>query len=225
MDQATAIAPAKAVSTQLRLLDEAERLFALNGYARTSVRQITAAASCNIAAVNYHFGGKAGLYEKVFERRLRVLRERRLVAIQQAMSAAGDAMQLEHLLAGFARAFFAPLIESDQSRLFIRLFMREMLDRQLPADTFKRQVIEPVLGALIEALRRVLGQLDENSARFCIHSTVAQLIHVIQADLIFGTGAREPVFDLDAAIEHIVRFSAAGIRQCAAGESSGVNHD
>ena len=225
MPQTTANPAAEPLSTQNRLLDAAERLFARHGFARTSIRQITTAADCNIAAVNYHFAGKKGLYEQVFERRLQMLRERRLGAIQQAMSASGKTVTLEHLLAGFAGAFFAPLIESDQSRLFIRLFMREMLDPQLPPDTFKRQVIEPVRGALIEALGRVCPQLDENSAMLCVHSTVAQLIHVIQADLILGADGHEPVFDLDHAIEHIVRFSAAGIRQCAQHSSRGVGHE
>ena len=44
--------------TRERLLETAERLFSQRGYAVTSVRDITAEASCNVAAVTYHFGGK-----------------------------------------------------------------------------------------------------------------------------------------------------------------------
>jgi len=225
MPSATANPAANHLSTQNRLLDAAEYLFALHGFAKTSVRQITTFADCNIAAVNYHFAGKKRLYEQVFDRRLQVLRERRLSAIQQTMNATAETISLDHLLASFARAFFAPLIESGQGRLFIRLFMREMIDPQLPPDTFNRQVIEPVRGALIEALLRVCPKLDEAEAVLCVHSTVAQLIHVIQADLIIGADDRDPVFDLDRTIDHIVRFSVAGIRQCEQDRSMGVSHE
>ena len=55
--------------TKDRLLDEAEALFAVRGYHAVSVREITAAANCNLAAVNYHFGNKQNLYLEVFRSR------------------------------------------------------------------------------------------------------------------------------------------------------------
>jgi AcrR family transcriptional regulator len=48
--------------TRQRLLDVAETLFAEHGFAATSVRDITSAAACNLAAVNYHFRDKQNLY-------------------------------------------------------------------------------------------------------------------------------------------------------------------
>ena len=38
-----------------RLLDAAEALFCENGFEGVSVRELTAAAGCNLAAVNYYF--------------------------------------------------------------------------------------------------------------------------------------------------------------------------
>jgi len=38
-----------------RILDEAEALFAERGYYAVTVREITQAARCNLASVNYHF--------------------------------------------------------------------------------------------------------------------------------------------------------------------------
>ncbi|MGV3618216.1 MAG: TetR/AcrR family transcriptional regulator [Fimbriimonas sp.] len=66
-----------------RLLDVAERLFALRGVAETSVRAITAEAGMNVAAVNYYFASKDQLFEAVMDRRLPPLiaaRERQLSA-------------------------------------------------------------------------------------------------------------------------------------------------
>ncbi len=45
-----------------RLLRAAAELFARDGYAGTSVRDIALRAGANVAAVSYHFGGKDQLY-------------------------------------------------------------------------------------------------------------------------------------------------------------------
>ena len=44
-----------------RLLDEAEALFAKKGFHAVTIREITQAAHCNLAAVNYYFGNKENL--------------------------------------------------------------------------------------------------------------------------------------------------------------------
>jgi len=51
----------EARETHERILDAAQKLFAEKGLDATSVRDITTAAECNVAAVNYHFGGKENL--------------------------------------------------------------------------------------------------------------------------------------------------------------------
>jgi len=48
--------------TRQRLIVAASEEFALRGYANARVRQIVDQARVNLAAVNYHFGGKEGLY-------------------------------------------------------------------------------------------------------------------------------------------------------------------
>ena len=48
--------------TRERILKAAERLFADRGYEETSIRAIVTKARVNQAAINYHFGGKDGLY-------------------------------------------------------------------------------------------------------------------------------------------------------------------
>ena len=48
--------------TRLRLLAAASEEFAPRGFANARVRHIVDQAKANLAAVNYHFGGKEGLY-------------------------------------------------------------------------------------------------------------------------------------------------------------------
>ncbi len=53
--------------TKQKILEAASILFAQNGFSGASIRDIAAKADVNLAAINYHFGGKDNLYWKVFE--------------------------------------------------------------------------------------------------------------------------------------------------------------
>jgi AcrR family transcriptional regulator len=61
-----------ASGTEKRLLEATGAIFAEHGYRSATVRQICEKARANIAAVNYHFGDKEGLYRAV----LRSVQER-----------------------------------------------------------------------------------------------------------------------------------------------------
>jgi AcrR family transcriptional regulator len=74
-------------STKDRILHAAEELFAQQGFASTSLRQVTSRADVNIAAVNYHFGSKDNLVNEVFRRRMDDMSVERLKALKQAVQA------------------------------------------------------------------------------------------------------------------------------------------
>ena len=201
--------------TRERLLDAAEVLFAERGYHAASVRDITGAAGSNLAAVNYHFGGKAELYRALFLRRLAALRERRGRAIDEAIRSGGD---LERLLRDFAFAYLEPLVDGAVARRWSRLSLRELLDPQLSPDLFFDEMVEPTHAALAEALEKTLPRLGPDLARQCVQSLVGQLTHL---RLLNGYFASAPAaraarnFDLSRAIDHAARFSAAAIRELA----------
>ena len=60
-------------SPLVKLLGTAEKLFAEQGYAGTTIRQIAGAAKINSASVNYYFGSKEALYNLIFTMRLQEL--------------------------------------------------------------------------------------------------------------------------------------------------------
>src|SRR5579859_915905 len=91
--------------TKERILGAAEELFARHGFEGASLRQLTAAAGVNLAAVNYHFGSKDRLIEEVFRRRLDQLNGRRLAALQKIASEPDTTV--EDVLA----AFIVPALE------------------------------------------------------------------------------------------------------------------
>ncbi|WP_417683068.1 TetR/AcrR family transcriptional regulator [Pseudidiomarina aquimaris] len=63
---------AKRITTQEKILNAAEALFAEQGFEQTSLRQITTEADVNLASVNYHFGSKKALIQAVMARYLEV---------------------------------------------------------------------------------------------------------------------------------------------------------
>ena len=196
-----------------RLLNVAEELFSQQGFDGTSVRDITTQASCNVAAVNYHFSGKDNLYVEVFRRRMAMLRDNRIASIEMVMSEQETPAALEKLLRAFANAFLKPFVDRSKGRRFLKLMAREMVERHLPKSMFAEVVVRPVMGALQAALTRTLPGLEESKAQLCILSVVGQLVHWIQAREIFheDTGAKLPIPDVADVIEHIVKFSVAGI--------------
>ena len=48
-----------------KVLSAGTELFAVQGFAGVSIRELATAAGVNSALISYHFGGKAGLYEAV----------------------------------------------------------------------------------------------------------------------------------------------------------------
>ncbi len=203
--------------TRERILLAAEHLFAEQGYDSTSIRDITAEAECNVAAVNYHFGGKDKLYVETFRRLLVDLRDRRISSMRRDMSDVTDPT-LEYFLESFANSFLEPLVDGSRGRLVLSFFANEMMDAHLPKGLFLEEFIRPLVQVTTEGLDRAGPQLDPQIARMCMMSIVGQLLHTLKALPFFSNpeGPQLVPTNLSDHIKHVVRFSAAGIRACAA---------
>jgi AcrR family transcriptional regulator len=130
-----------------RLMLAGLRLFAEQGYAKTSIRQIALAAGTNVAAVSYYFGNKAGLYRAVFWGGAAPAGD----DSRQPGAAATASLDsiFEHIL--------APLRSGAQARLWIKLHRREMIE---PAGLWREKVdrgMQPMHAALIALLCARLG--------------------------------------------------------------------
>jgi AcrR family transcriptional regulator len=209
--------------TRERLLDAAEKLFAARGFRATSVRDITAEAACNVAAVNYHFGSKVNLYREMFRRRLGALREHRIASIHRAMTRAGERADLELLLRAFTTAFLEPHLDESRGRVLMQLLSHEILDPHLRPGTFESEMVGPVREALSRAMRAAVRGLGVRAARRCFHSIVALLVHVVQMRSMPGAagGPAATDFAFPGVVDHIVRFSAAGVRACRGAAEAG----
>ncbi len=208
------LAPSTADARE-RLLEAAAACFAARGFKDASVREITAAAGCNVAAVNYHFGDKDSLYRAVFRQRLAELRTRRVGVLNALLER--ESLSLEDVLRAFASAFLQPLTEESRGQLTVRLIMRDMVEGHLPRQMILDEMIRPTQQALLAALHAACPRLPAKDALMCVHSLVAQLVHLLRVQELFAEGDAHDgeQLDLGQAVEHIVRFSAAGVREYA----------
>ncbi len=76
--------PESQAATKNLVFAAAERLFAVHGFQKVSVRDITAEAGVNLASVNYHFRSKDALLLEIFRRRTAELNRARARLLHEA---------------------------------------------------------------------------------------------------------------------------------------------
>ncbi len=103
--------------TRERIVKAAQRLFADHGYKDTSVRAVVTRARVNQAAINYHFGGKDGLYREVLRATIRALTEHQLARAEEMKG-----MSRENALAEFIKYQLRPLAARDELSRHFRIF-------------------------------------------------------------------------------------------------------
>jgi AcrR family transcriptional regulator len=205
--------PAGCEDTRDRILLASQKLFAEKGFDATSVRDITTEANCNVASVNYHFGGKDNLYLETFRSMVDLLRDQRLSVLDELMGRTPPPT-LEEFLKSFAEGFINPLVDEMRGRQFMALVSREMFDPRLPHDVFVSEFIHPIMERSLAALAVVGPPLEPNDARLCIMSMVGQLLHALRAHNLFTRHDHSKMVPISLAdyIPHFVRFSVGGIQ-------------
>lgn len=137
----------KNTDTRERLLTHAEALIARKGYHAVSIREITSAAKCNLASVNYHFGNKKQLYLAVFAERW-VSRATRLRSFFEKDLAKAPQATPRAVFRSLANAFLSgPL--TDKERLYhAQLIQREMTNPTEAFDLIAEGVMKPFFSTL-----------------------------------------------------------------------------
>jgi len=149
--------------SRARLLHAGLRLFAQQGFANTSTREIAEAAGTNVAAISYYFGDKAGLYRAVFLEPIDAP-ARDLSPLMNGTCSL--AQGLRSLLGGFIE----PLKHDETARLCIKLHCREMLE---PTGLWEEEIahgIRPMHSALVALLCRhfELSRADDEVHRLAV---------------------------------------------------------
>jgi len=196
---------AASVGTKTRILDAAEKLFAQNGFEATSLRDITAEAQVNLAAVNYHFQSKESLIGAVIVRRLEPVNRRRLAMLD----AAGPAPTLEQIV----EAFIAPVLEAEMPNvapLIGRVFSNPA---EFAVRVFKEE-LAPVARRFDEAFAAAVPGIPPDERFWRMHFMAGAMTHMLALWDVIPMLAPMPVQpgDRRELVQRMVRFLAAGFR-------------
>jgi AcrR family transcriptional regulator len=206
--------------TKERILDAAERLFSESGFSGTSLRNITAEAGVNLAAVNYHFGSKEGLIEEVFSRRLGPMNRER-IALLDALEARGTTN--DPCLGEIVEAFVGPPLRlSADPELgglaFMRLLGHAMTQPSARIRLLLTSQFRDVGLRFVSAIRRAVPELSEAEAVWRVLFMAGAMGHA----LAFGEQVTEMYGDLvgdrgeQTLARRLVPFLAEGLRAPAA---------
>lgn len=219
------VADPTSAGTKTRILDAAEILFMEHGFEATSLRSLTAAASVNLAAVNYHFGSKEELFQAVLTRRLDPMNQERIDLLEKLeREAGGKPVSCEKIL--FAMLIPALRLARDERRggkNFLRLVGRAYAD---PAP-FIRHFLSAQYGEMIgrykDAFGRALPHLSKQELTWRLHFVMGALSYTLagtDALKLFAQVAAERDKDNDELLlQRLAPFLVAGLKAPALGDT------
>lgn len=201
--------------TKERILDTAERLFAVHGYAATSLRSIIAEAGVNLAAVHYHFHSKEALLEAVILRRSVPANQERLALLDRfEKEAGGKPPVLEKVI----EAFVIPTLQMSREpeggdMVFMRLLGRLHAEGDLLPRIITSQFGD-VLQRFGRALRAALPDLPPEELFWRLNLAIGALAQTLRGESkdLAKIADVSISFNSETTLERLVAFLSAGFR-------------
>ena len=196
--------------TRERVLNASARLFAERGFARVTVRDICRKARANVAAVNYHFGGKHGLYTAVMQSAIGVMH-----STTEAARDAGEDLGAQDKLRAYITVFVQRVTGSGRDTWIHQLMMREIADPTPALDMVAEQVLKPRMIYLCGVIGELVNRpADDPRVVRCALSVQSQFHALLWNQVLpkVAAGVETTTETLDAIAEHITRFSLGGVR-------------
>lgn len=203
--------------TEKRLLDAAGDVFAEFGYRAATVRQICEKAGANVAAVNYYFRDKEGLYLAV----LRSVPDAHAEKYPSQVDLNPDATP-EQQLRVYVQSMIHRVFDAGRPGWHSKIIAREMVEPTRALDTLLEDVARPLHRQLASIVRRLLGSAatDEN-VRLGALSVMGQCVYYHHARTVLKRLYPEQMYgaeDIARLVDHITEFSLAGLHEFARGK-------
>jgi AcrR family transcriptional regulator len=196
--------------TRERLLAAAAETFAEHGYRGATIREICRRARANVAAVNYHFRDKAGLYEEV------VRDAERRATDRYPLHPAEQPASPEERLRLFVRQFLARIFDPGVRSQHGRLMLREMVDPSPALDRLVQEAFRPQFLLLQDTMRTLLGPAaTDDEVRLCALSVVGQCVFYNQCRPVLERMFPDMVFGpelIERLSQHVTAVSLGGLR-------------
>ena len=202
--------PATPDPTREKLVEAAGPIFANRGYQATTIREICVGAGANVAAINYHFGDKLGLYTEVLQQSVRAAQLR---AVKNTLDQNAPP---EEILRALIRARLRSINGKDLPDWHSRLLAHE-LAQPTPA---LRQLVDKLTRQIYKRLLELIGAMiglppSDDRTRLCALSVMGQiLVYKFATPLIAGVWPELKLTpaQVERIAEHIADFSLSYIQ-------------
>lgn len=215
--------PDSSQGTKVRLLEAAGEIFAEGGFKTATIREICQRASANIAAVNYHFGDKEGLYRAVLDYAANCALEKYPIGGVSGNEGAG--LSAKTRLGLFIRTYLSRLLDEGRPAWHGKLIAREMMEPtpalRVLAEAFARPQYQKLRG-IIEELLGPEAARDSETVRKCAASVVGQCLFYKHCRPMINILMPEQRYDsesLGVLAQHVTEFSLSAIEGIRAARS------
>jgi len=204
------------VETRQRLLNVAAELFAERGFNHVTIREICHAGGANVAAVNYHFRDKLGLYKEVVQMAADAMNKLKTDVLDTI-----EPQPPEERLRNYIRLTLHALLDPHRESWMEKLVARETADPTPAIDLIIEKGIKPTVERNGRMVAELLGTtLNDPRVWQCFLSVQGQCLFYKMSMPVSmrmaPPGFRYTPEVIEALAEHVYQFSLAGIRALAA---------
>ncbi len=204
------------LTTKERIVDKAGDIFGKKGFRAATIRMIARAAHANVAAINYHFRDKEGLYRAVLEDIFSKGFEK-----FPSIQVTGDNTDPKEKLRIFIHSMFYRFLSNEGWNGVSgpgKLIAREFLDPTPAFEDIVETYIKPQKDLLVSIIMDLSGNRPEIMDRIipCALSIIGQGIYYAFAAPVIQRIAPQfmPIQEnIDLLADHVFRFSLGGIQQ------------
>lgn len=199
--------------TRKRILDTAEQMLGQHGIAGLSLRQVTAKAGVNLAAVHYHFGSKEGLVKALVHRVMDpVNRERLRLLDLLEEEAGGEPVPPADLVTAFLHPIMIWSKDKDSLKQHVQMMGRVIGDPDQFYGSIAPEQFQQVKARFFAAFERSLPHLNPEQLFWRLMFMVGAMA---QSMLIFPYAERMSEgfcsgVSLSNALEEMIKFTTAG---------------
>jgi len=201
-----------------RLREAGRKVFAERGLQNATVREICALAGANVAAVNYHFGGKEKLYVAVLEEHIQAGHRR----YPLDAGVTPGSMPEERLHAYVRGSLLLVLGDGDKEYdSLAKLLMLELVEPSQHFSVLFDRHMRPNHDLLVSIVRDLLPGVDEERVARCAASIAGQCVlfdFAKEAMLRVCPEMGLKASNIDRVTEFIMEFSLGGIARLRAGD-------
>jgi AcrR family transcriptional regulator len=203
--------PNPPLDRRMKILLNAEKLFALRGYHAVALRDIAAHAGVPVALISYYFGAKHELYRAIFASWQADSPKERHACLHAALSAPDAPDLLERIL----DAFISPVVElrnHPDGKYYALMAARDLAAPPPEADAVVREFFDPLAHAFIDALMLTAPGATRGQVARCYQFALGSMLHYLSDKRIERLSHQQRQAHDPADKGELLRFIAAGFR-------------